>query len=195
MSIIIGITGSIGVGKSYISKILQDLGIPVIDSDQLTNQILSEDQEVLNQIKYSAPEAVVEDKIDKKILSNLAFEDIILLSMLENLIQPKIAKIREDMIAYHIANQAEFIILDIPLLFEKNLQSLCHYTVTITTSPILQKERVFARPNMNSQKYSQIKKLQLSDEQKVALCDFHIVNNEESKEQLLSILDRIRQKY
>ena len=126
---IIGITGSIGMGKSTIASMLSQIKIPVFDSDKEVARILKENNTVINNIGLKWPEAVIKENniisINKKILGDIVFSNVKDKVFLEKLIHPIINKKRELFIKQH--TNFFFIVLDVPLLFETNTYKICDY--------------------------------------------------------------------
>ena len=166
--IIIGITGSIGTGKTTVSKMLKMLKIPVFDSDKKVKKILSENQIVIEKISKIWPDAVsylkTQRKIDKVVLSNKIFINKKERKKLENIIHPLAEKERKKF----LKNSENFGIvgLDIPLLYETGIDKKCNYVFLMNTSRKIQKERVLARPNMTEKKFELINSAQWSFERK-----------------------------
>ena len=167
--IIIGITGSIGTGKTTVSKMLKVLKIPIFDSDQKVKEILDKDQFVIKKILKIWPDVIIsnqrERKIDKLVLSNKIFKNIRERKKLENIIHPLVEKERN----IFLENSRKFGIvgLDIPLLYETGIDKKCDYVFLMNTSKKIQKKRVLKRPNMTEKKFELINKAQWSFEKKL----------------------------
>ena len=167
--IIIGITGSIGTGKTTVSKMLKVLKIPIFDSDQKVKEILDKDQFVIKKILKIWPDVIIsnqrERKIDKLVLSYKIFKNIRERKKLENIIHPLVEKERN----IFLENSRKFGIvgLDIPLLYETGIDKKCDYVFLMNTSKKIQKKRVLKRPNMTEKKFELINKAQWSFEKKL----------------------------
>ena len=166
--IIIGITGSIGMGKTTVSNMLRNLKIPVFDSDKEVREILEKNHNVIEKISKIWPDTVssyqMQKKIDKTILSNKIFISKNDRKKLENIIHPLVKKKRN----LFLKNFKKFSIvgLDVPLLYETQMDKMCDYVFLVNTTKKIQKKRVLARPNMSQKKFELINDTQWSYEKK-----------------------------
>ena len=171
MSKIIGITGSIGMGKSTISYMLSKLGIPVFDSDKEVADILKNNRRIIKEVGIKWSQAVIIDKnkrrINKKVLGDIVFSNLSSKNFLENLIHPIINKKRELFIQQNISNS--LIAMDVPLLFETKLDKICDFIFLANAKNEIQMSRVLKRKNMTHEKFDLIKKNQLSNEERLKL--------------------------
>ena len=163
--IIIGITGSIGMGKSTIASMLNFFNIPVHDSDLEVKKALENNVSIKKKIKEEWPNVVDLNKgkevINKGRLSDIIFSSIKCKIKLEKIIHPLIHKSRNDFLQKHITKK--FIIaLDVPLLYETGVNKICNYIFLAVTSEENQKKRVLSRSNMSEEKFFLIKKNQWS---------------------------------
>ncbi len=153
----IGITGNIGSGKSTVSDIIKNLGYKVFESDQEVSKLL-ENQKIVRIIKEEfnpkIKGLVKKNKIDRSKLGDFVFSNANGLKKLESIIHPKVWEEKEKFFAKNINEKIVF--LDIPLLFEKKLQSNFNYIIYTFVSKKIQKERVLNRKNMNEKKLNQI---------------------------------------
>ena len=152
---IIGITGSIGMGKTTISSMLRLVGIPIFDSDKKVKQILDKNQIVIEKISRIWPDVTpssqIERKIDKVVLSNKIFKNKKERKKLENIIHPLVEKER-NLFLRNFGN-FEIVGLDIPLLYEVGMNKTCDYVFLTYTSKKIQKKRVLLGPNMTEKKF------------------------------------------
>ena len=171
MTKIIGITGSIGMGKSTISSMLLKIGIPVFDSDAEVGAVLSNNVKIINQIYKRWPIAIVFNKdkkiVNKKILGDIIFKTAKDKHFLESLIHPLVQKQRDLFIKLN--KNKKLIALDIPLLFETNAYKICDYVLIADASNNIQRNRVLKRSNMTKQKFQLIKKNQFSNKERKRL--------------------------
>jgi len=171
MTKIIGITGSIGMGKSTISSMLLKIGIPVFDSDAEVGAVLSNNIKIINQIYKRWPRAIVLNKdkkiVNKKILGDIIFKTAKDKLFLESLIHPIVQKQIDLFIK--INKNKELIALDIPLLFETKKYKICDYVLLADASDSIQRNRVLKRRNMTEQKFQLIKKNQFSNKERKRL--------------------------
>ena len=166
--IIIGITGSIGMGKTTVSKMLRVLKIPVFDSDKKVKEILEKNYDIIEKISKIWPESVSfhqkQKKINKEVLSNKIFESKKERKKLERIIHPIVKKER---ISFLKKSEKYFIVgLDIPLLYETGMDKECDYIFLVHTTKKIQKKRVLMRPNMTEKKFELINNSQWSFEKK-----------------------------
>ena len=171
MTKIIGITGSIGMGKSTISSMLTKLGIPVFDSDRHVSKVLENNTKIITKIGLKWPHAIIinegEKRVNKKVLGDIIFSNLSDKIFLEKLIHPIIHENRELFIQKNINNSV--IALDVPLLFETKLHKICDYIFLVNAKYEVQKSRVLKRKNMTHEKFDLIKKNQLSNEERMKL--------------------------
>ena len=162
--IIIGITGSIGMGKTTVSSMFRSLNISVFDSDKEVKDILENDIEVIKKIEKKWPEAISsfpkEKSINKERLSDKVFNKKSEKISLEKIIHPIVKEKREEFIKEN--QESYFVVLDVPLLYETGTHRECDYIFLVNTSMEKQKKRVLARPHMTEKKFNQINNAQWS---------------------------------
>ena len=157
----IAITGNIGSGKSTITKIIRELGFKVFDSDKEVKKALLK-KELINEIskefKSKISGLIKKNKIDKAKLGKFVFSNTEELKILEQIVHPKVWERKEK---FFLKNGNEPVVfLDIPLLFEKKLQSKFDFIIRTHVSEEVQKKRVLKRKNMTNAKFNHIKKTQ-----------------------------------
>ncbi len=169
--IIIGITGSIGMGKSTIANMLKKFNIPIFDSDEYVKKHIENNILIKKKIMKKWPQVIIthkkEKKINKTILGNIIFSSSTEKNALEKIIHPIIKVDREDFIKKHIGKE-KFVALDVPLLYETNTDQLCNFVFLAITSEKKQKCRVLSRKNMTEKKFYLIKQNQLSEKEKIS---------------------------
>ena len=180
--IIIGITGSIGMGKTTVSNMLRILKIPVFDSDKKVKEILEKNYDIIKKISEIWPESASFDqkqkKINKEVLSNKIFESKNERKKLERIIHPLVKKERT---LFLKKNEKCFVVgLDIPLLYETGMDKECDYIFLVHTTKKIQKRRVLSRPNMTEKKFELINNSQWSFEKKEKKKP-HIINTSFNK--------------
>lgn len=169
---ILGLTGSIGMGKSAVSAMLAELGVPVFDADAAVHALQGPGGALLPAIEAAFPGSTGPDGVDRPRLGAQVFGDPEALARLEAIVHPAVAKLREEFFARHAA--APLVVLDIPLLFEKGAGSLVDAVAVVSAPAAAQRERVLARPGMTVEKFERILGLQVPDAEKRARADFVI---------------------
>ena len=166
--VIIGITGSIGMGKTTVSKMLEMLKIPVFDSDQKVKRILEDNRIVIKKILKTWPDTISKNrkkaKIDKVALSNKIFKNNKDRVKLENIIHPIVNKEKDQFLKNFKKNR--IVGLDIPLLYETGADKQCDYIFLVNTTKKIQRKRVLMRPNMTEEKFELINDSQWSFKKK-----------------------------
>ena len=157
----IAITGKIGSGKSTITKIIRELGFKVFDSDREVKKALIK-KDLINQIskefKSKVPGLIKRNTIDKAKLGEFVFSHPDELKKLEKIVHPKVWESKEKF--FEKNSDAPVVFLDIPLLFEKKLQSKFDFIIRAHVSKEVQKKRVLKRKNMTNAKFNHIRKTQ-----------------------------------
>ena len=160
----IAITGNIGSGKSTITRIVRELGFKVFDSDQEVEKAMTK-KDLINKIskefKSKIPGLIKRNRIDKVKLGEFVFSNTKELKKLEQIVHPKIWESKEKFFETNCNESVVF--LDIPLLFEKKLQSNYDFIIRTFVSSKVQKERVLKRKNMTQVKFNQIIKTQATN--------------------------------
>ena len=166
--IIVGITGSIGMGKTTVSNFLRILKIPVFDSDKKVKEILENNNVIIEKISKIWPNVVLSNQRQKKInkveLSNIIFKSKRERKKLEDIIHPLIEKKRNSFLER--SKRFSIVGLDIPLLYETGRDKKCDFIFLVNTTKTIQMRRVLIRPNMTEKKFELINNSQWSFEKK-----------------------------
>jgi dephospho-CoA kinase len=168
--IIIGLTGSIGMGKSTTAKMFAEAGIPVNDADAVVHDLYR--GEAVGPVEHAFPGTVKEGVVDRQELSRRLAGDPAALRRLESIVHPLVRKREADFLAQHRALNSDMVLLDIPLLFEAGGEARVDVIVVVTCDPQIQRERVLARPNMTEEKLDMILSRQMPDAEKRKRADF-----------------------
>ena len=161
---LLGLTGSIGMGKSTTAAMFTALGVPVWDADASVHALYAAGGAAVAPIAVAFPSAVVSGSVDRNILKTLIAQDNLALSRLEKIVHPLVAAHRKAFIAAH--SDAPLIVLDIPLLFETGADTTCDATLVVTAPAGEQRARVLSRPGMTEAQMAQILARQMPDAEK-----------------------------
>ena len=170
--IVLGLTGSIGMGKSTVARMFEDEGVPLFDADAVVHQLQGPEAELVAAIEARFPGTTGEAGVNRTALAERVLAEPEALQNLEGLIHPAVARERRAFLARHA--EAPLVVLDIPLLFEKGGADQVDKIAVVSAPGTVQRERVLARPGMTLAKFCQILALQLPDEEKRARADFVI---------------------
>jgi len=172
MTVILGLTGSIGMGKSTVARMFEEEGVPVFDADAVVHHLQGREGELVAAIEARFPGTTGAEGVNRTALAERVLAEPEALQNLEGLIHPAVARERRAFLARHEA--APLVVLDIPLLFEKGGAGQVDKVVVVSAPWEVQRERVLARPGMTLAKFCQILALQLPDEEKRSRADFVI---------------------
>lgn len=191
--LLVGLTGSIGMGKSTVAAMFEAAGIPVFDADAEVRKMQGPGGELLGEIEAAFPGSTGESGVLRDKLGELVFDDPAALARLEAIVHPAVARKREAFLIAHA--RAPFVLLDIPLLFEKGGNTSLDWVVVVSASAEQQRERVLARPGMTEEKFADILSLQTPDTQKRALADDVIDTGTtlaETEDAVLALIEDLR---
>ena len=170
---ILGLTGSIGMGKSAVAAMFRGLGVPVFDADAAVHELQGPNGACLAPIERAFPGTTGPNGVDRQKLGAAVFGDPAKLKLLESIVHPEVAEMRRAFLADNAA--APLIVFDIPLLFEKTGQHGLDAVVVVSAPAAVQRTRVLARPGMTPEKFAQILALQVPDAEKRARAD-HVLD-------------------
>jgi dephospho-CoA kinase len=170
--IVLGLTGSIGMGKSTVAKMFADEGVAVFDADAAVHRLQGPEGALVEQIEAHFPGTTGPEGVDRGALAERVLGEPEALRRLEALVHPAVAREREAFLAEHDA--APLVVLDIPLLFEVGGSEKVDRIVVVSAPVEVQRERVLRRPGMTEEKFERILARQLPDEEKRARADFVI---------------------
>lgn len=169
----IGLTGSIGMGKSSVTSQFAMLGFPVFDADLTVHKIYASGGSAVESIRNIFPEAIKADgSVDRSVLGKMVLDNPKALKELEEVVHPLVAAERRRFYADAMNAGAFMVVYDIPLLLENPTAQQVDYTVVVTASSETQRLRVLKRPNMTPEKFESIKSKQMPDEDKRKKADF-----------------------
>ncbi len=197
--IVLGVTGSIGMGKSTVSNMFKDMGIPVHDADATVHSLLAAGGAGVAPVGAAFPDAVKRDDagrdyIDRAALGKIVFADAAKKQALEKILHPMV---QQDSAAFKAEMQQKghkLIVFDIPLLYETGGEKRVDAVLVVTAPANVQKARVMARPGMTEERFNHVLSQQIPDADKRARAD-HIVTTDisldDTRDQLKKIVDKI----
>ena len=202
--IVIGLTGSIGMGKSTAAKVLRDeMGVPVHDADTVAHKLMAPNGAAVLKIASIFPASVEKDDqgekyINRKTLGSLVFNNAGALKKLEDILHPMIRADRRQFLISMKKSGHKMVVLDLPLLFETGEDKHVNSIICMSAPKDVQKKRVLARPNMTEEKFNLILNKQLPDKEKRNLSDIVIETGrgmDDMRQQLRVAIDAIKKKH
>jgi dephospho-CoA kinase len=169
---ILGLTGSIGMGKSTVARMFADEGVPVFDADAVVHRLQGAAGTLVAGIEAAFPGTTGAGGVDRTALAERVLAEPAALRRLEALVHPAVAREREAFLAAHA--DAPAVVLDIPLLFEKGGAELVDRIAVVSADAETQRKRTLARPGMTPEKLERILAHQMPDAEKRARADFVI---------------------
>ncbi len=169
---VLGLTGSIGMGKSAVAAMFAGLGVPVFDADKAVHELQGPGGPLLPAIEAAFPGATGPDGVDRQKLGAAVFGDAAALARLETIVHPAVAAMRRQFLI-DMAHEP-LVVFDIPLLFEKGGDAGVDAVLVVSAGAEAQRARVLARLGMTEEKFERILGLQVPDEEKRARADFVI---------------------
>ncbi|PIX64779.1 MAG: dephospho-CoA kinase [Sphingomonadales bacterium CG_4_10_14_3_um_filter_58_15] len=190
---IIGLTGSIGMGKSTVAQMFVDQGVPLFDADAAVHELQGSGGALVEKIEALFPGSTNSDGVDRQKLGALVLGDPAALQRLERLIHPAVADMRQAFLEKH--HDQPLILFDIPLLFEKGGAEGVDHIVVVSANADHQKDRVLARPGMTAERFEQIKSLQMPDADKRQKADSVIdtsLPHAETRQQVQKLVQKLK---
>jgi dephospho-CoA kinase len=172
--LIIGLTGSIAMGKSTAAAMLRRMGVPVHDADEVVRALTTRGGKALPAIKTAFPDLVSEAGLNRAELSKRAFNDPGVLRRLERILHPLVRAEERKFLARARAKGSRLVVLDIPLLFETSAEKRCDAVLVVSAPRAVQLQRVLARPGMTLAKLKGIEQRQMPDSEKRKRADIVI---------------------
>lgn len=194
----IGLTGSIGMGKSETAKMFARLGIPVYDSDAAVHRLYEQGGAAVPEIEAAFPGTIVDGAVDRAALTRAITAKQDGFKILERIVHPLVAREQQKFLAEAMASGADMVVLDVPLLFETGGHARMDAVVVVSAPAELQRERVLARPGMTAEKLDQILSRQMADEEKRKLAHFVIETDkglEPAFERVKEVVAELRQRW
>lgn len=190
--IILGLTGSIGMGKSTTAAMFSDMGVPVNDADAVVHALYQD--EAVAPIEAAFPGTAKAGSVDRAELSRQLASDPSLFKVLEAIVHPLVRDKERVFLDRHRAAGAPLVVLDIPLLFETKGYNRVDAVAVVTCDPEIQRERVLKRPGMTEEKFALILSRQVPDREKRAKADYIIDTGhglDSARDQVAAIVQRL----
>jgi dephospho-CoA kinase len=189
----VGLTGSIGMGKSTVAAMIADEGVPVFDADAAVHRLQGPAGRAVAAIEAAFPETTGEAGVDRTALAEAVLGNEAALKRLEAIVHPAVAEERAAFMAAHAA--AALVVFDVPLLFETGGDRAVNRTVVVSAAPAVQRARVLARPGMTTAKLDAILARQMPDADKRARAD-HVIATDvpvvETRRRVVALLACLR---
>jgi len=193
--IIIGLTGSIGMGKSTTALMFRDEGCPVFDADAAVHELYAKGGKAVPIIRAVFPDAIKEEAVDRGVLGGYMRADPLQLKVLESFIHPLVSESRVNF--FQENSNADIAVMDVPLLFETGLDKAVHHIVVVTAPYEVQRERVLARDGMTPELFESLLARQTPDAEKRERADALVFTHkglDNAREQVQTILRELRSK-
>lgn len=193
MTFKLGLTGSIGMGKSTTASMFAEHGCALWDADAAVHRLYDRGGAAVDPIGKIFPQAVKDGSVMRTILRDIISVDPEALQTIEKIVHPLVA---QDRAAFSASVMADILVLDIPLLFETNGQAAVDAVAVVHAPQDIQSARVLARSTMTLQQFEAIKSKQMPSDEKCALADFVILTDslEHARMQVKNVVERIRRK-
>ena len=172
--VILGLTGSIAMGKSTAAQALRRLGLPVHDADAEVHRLLAEDKAAIAAVRKAFPKAVKAGRVDRAALGAAVFDHPAALRRLEAILHPRVRRAEARFLRRQARRRAPLVVLDIPLLYETGAEVRCDAVLVVSAPAFIQAQRVLRRPGMSAQRLAAIRARQVPDAEKRRRADFVI---------------------
>ncbi|MCE2509525.1 MAG: dephospho-CoA kinase [Alphaproteobacteria bacterium] len=169
---IVGLTGSIGMGKTTAANMLRRLGLPVFDADAVVHALQRPDGAALPAIARAFPGLVKNGALDRDAMAECVFTDPKSLHRLEEIVHPLVRTAEKRFLRNAGLRRADLVVLEIPLLFENDAERRCDFTIVVTAPPFVQQARVLRRPGMTPARLQAVLAKQTPDAEKRKRADF-----------------------
>ena len=192
MTVKLGLTGSIGMGKSTTARMFADEGCALWDADAAVHRLYSKGGAAVEPMRQAFPDAVIDDAVSRDALKDILAVQPDALKKIEGIVHPLVAADRSDFIA---RNAADIIVFDIPLLFETGGDAAMDITVVVSAPAHVQRERVLERGTMSDGQFQQILAKQMPDAEKRERADYVILTDtlEHARAQVQAVVNNIRE--
>ena len=176
--IVLGLTGSIGMGKSTAARFLIEMGVPVYDADAAVHRVFARGGAAVAPVEAAFPGVVVNGAVHRPTLSKQVVGDPAALSRLESIVHPIVRGVQDRFLQTMALRRAPVAVLDIPLLYETGGDRRCDAVAVVSAPAFIQRQRVLARPDMSEEKFEAILARQTPDAEKRRRADFVVPSNQ-----------------
>ncbi|WP_181017848.1 dephospho-CoA kinase [Sneathiella aquimaris] len=192
---LLGLTGSIGMGKSTVGKMFEKLDIPIYNVDARIHELYEPGGIAVEPVGAVFPDAIIDGRVDRPTLSKLVVGDDAAIKKLEQIVHPLVGQDRADFISKAEQNGHDMVVLDVPLIFETGGEENFDTIIVVSAPHHIQKSRVLERADMSEEKFHSILARQTPDAEKRQKAD-HVINTdcteEETFEQVKQLVDLLR---
>ncbi|WP_417515926.1 dephospho-CoA kinase [Minwuia sp.] len=190
MTYVVGLTGSIGMGKSAVAGMFRDNDVPVWDADAAVHELYGPGGAAVAPVAARFPEAVADGQVDRDSLSKLVLGDDAAIRDLERIVHPLVGDHRQAFYDRAAEDGHDLVVVDVPLLFETGGESRVHAVVVVSAPSEQQRARVLARPGMTAQKFEAILARQTPDAEKRRRAD-HVIDTGTTKDETRQSVARL----
>ncbi len=194
---VLGLTGSIGMGKTTAAKMLRRLGLPLHDADRAVHRLLARGGAAVAAVEAAFPGVVADGAVNRERLGAQVFEDRAALKRLEGILHPAVRRVTHVFLDRQARAGRSLVVLDIPLLFEAGGAALCDAVVVVTAPAFVQRDRVMGRRGMTAARFRAILAQQMPDREKRRRADFVVttgLSKAATLRQLRAIVTLLRQR-
>ncbi len=195
--IVLGLTGSIGMGKTTAATMLRRMGLPLHDADRAVHRLLARGGAGVAAVEAAFPGVVADGAVDRERLGGQVFEDRAALKRLERILHPAVRRATRTFLGRQVRAGRRLVVLDIPLLFETGSEAICDAVAVVTAPPFVQRDRVMGRRGMTAVRFQAILAKQMPDREKRRRADFVVktgLSKAETLRQLRAIVTLLRRR-
>jgi dephospho-CoA kinase len=190
--VILGLTGSIGMGKTTAARVFRDLGVPVYDADGAVHDLLAAGGAAVAGVEAAFPDVVQGGAVDRQALGRRVFDDPAALARLEAILHPMVRRRQVRFLQAASRRGCRLVVLDVPLLLETGGDGRCDGVVVVSAPTAVQRQRVLRRPGMTAARFDSILARQMPDAEKRRRADFVVATGLGRRFSLRSISDIVR---
>ncbi len=195
--IVLGLTGSIGMGKTTAAKMLRRMGLPLHDADRAVHRLLAKGGAAVAAVEAAFPGVVADGAVDRERLAGQVFEDRAALKRLEGILHPAVRRATRAFLGHQVRSGRSLVVLDIPLLFETGGEVNCDAVAVVTAPHFVQRGRVMGRRGMTAARFQAILAKQMPDREKRRRADFVVhtgLSKADTLRQLRAIVTLLRRR-